>query len=54
MRWVVGRGQGEPARCGGLLRCSDWRGQGGQGDKETNSSFPPSQELSPSPSSPKT
>ena len=52
------RGQGEPARCGGSLRCSDWRGQGGQGgqggrlgdretrgqgDKEKNSnSFPPS------------
>ncbi|MGI2904033.1 hypothetical protein [Tolypothrix sp. VBCCA 56010] len=23
------RRQGKPARCGGLLRCSDWRGQGG-------------------------
>ncbi|MBW4570768.1 MAG: hypothetical protein KME31_22905 [Tolypothrix carrinoi HA7290-LM1] len=27
-------GQGEPARCGGSLRCSDWRGQGGQGGQE--------------------
>ncbi|GAX43540.1 anthranilate synthase component I [Tolypothrix sp. NIES-4075] len=25
------RGQGEPARCGGHERCSDWRGQGDKG-----------------------
>ncbi|NEU72864.1 hypothetical protein PI95_009855 [Hassallia byssoidea VB512170] len=28
--------QGEPARCGGHERCSDWRGQGGQGGLVVN------------------
>ncbi|NEU75047.1 hypothetical protein PI95_021430 [Hassallia byssoidea VB512170] len=47
-------GQGEPARCGGLLRCSDWRGQGGQGDKKTRRIIllSPHLPISPSPHPP--
>ncbi len=30
----IGRGVREPARCGGSLRCSDWRGEGRRGVRD--------------------